>query len=84
MIRKNFAFATIAAALHTQRALILARYRKDLAQLSGALSQSISRVAVSDCSTEASAAIASSIVMPPMETPLTETPLRNVLELTIA
>jgi phosphoenolpyruvate carboxylase len=42
----NVGAATIAAALETQRALILARYRKDLARLGSALSQSTSRVAV--------------------------------------
>ena len=44
----NVGAATIAAALETQRALILARYRKDLARLGSALSQSVSRVAVSE------------------------------------
>jgi phosphoenolpyruvate carboxylase len=42
----NVGAATIAAALATQRDLILARYRQDLAHLAAALSQSTSRVAV--------------------------------------
>jgi phosphoenolpyruvate carboxylase len=44
----NVGAATIAAALDTQRALILSRYRTDLAHRGSALSQSLSRVAVSD------------------------------------
>jgi phosphoenolpyruvate carboxylase len=44
----NVDASTIAAALETQRGLILARYRKDLAHLGSALSQSTSRVGVSD------------------------------------
>ena len=42
----NVGAATIAAALETQRALILARYRRDLSLLGGSLSQSTSRVDV--------------------------------------
>jgi phosphoenolpyruvate carboxylase len=43
----NVDAGTIAAALETQRSLILARYRKDLAHLGSALSQSTTRVGVS-------------------------------------
>ncbi|MBP8097763.1 MAG: phosphoenolpyruvate carboxylase [Arenimonas sp.] len=42
----NVGAATIAAALATQRGLVLAAYRRDLARLSNVLSQSSSRVAV--------------------------------------
>jgi phosphoenolpyruvate carboxylase len=44
----NVDAGTIAAALETQRALILARYRKDLAHLGAALSQSTARVGVDE------------------------------------
>jgi phosphoenolpyruvate carboxylase len=44
----NVDASTIAAALETQRSLILARYRKDLAHLGSALSQSTARVAVDE------------------------------------
>jgi phosphoenolpyruvate carboxylase len=43
----NVDASTIAAALETQRSLILARYRRDLANLASSLSQSLSRVEVS-------------------------------------
>jgi phosphoenolpyruvate carboxylase len=44
----NVGAETIAAALAAQRALVLAAYRRDLARLSGVLSQSISRIGVDD------------------------------------
>ena len=44
----NVGADTIAATLAGQRALVLAAYRRDLAALGELLSQSLSRVAVSD------------------------------------